>query len=274
MSNQIFGDNSPQIQTVVLFDHDGTTCLTNENAYSSIQFAVREVAKILNLDISLIESSWDQIFHETRGTTELYFLKVIFNKISTQKNTLEEFSKLYYSARANWYKNMKSYSQYTYDTYYPDAEELIFFCWKTPNIHLGIVTGNPEETMKERLATHLSEIFLTPNSINTYGNEASTREDLIKLAIEKAKNTIPGFKLNINKNIATNVIYIGDSRADLFAGITAEVKTIWIPSRSLQNQKDAISEDSIVLLRKLLPNAIYVTNSLESDNVKEFILKN
>lgn len=274
MSNQIYGDLSPQIQTLVLFDHDGTTCLTNENAYSSIQFAIREASKILKLDISVIEASWDQIFHETRGTTEQYTLKVIFNKISTHKNSLEEFSNLCYSARANWYKNMKSYSQYTYDTYYPDAEELIFYCWKTPNIHLGLVTGNPEETMKERLATHLSEIFFTPNSINTYGNEANTREELIKLSIEKAIKTIPGFKPHLNNNIATNIIYIGDSRADLFAGITAQVKTIWIPSRSLQNLKDAISEDSIVLLRKLLPNAIYISNSLESNEVKNYILNN
>jgi len=262
---------STDTQYLVLFDHDGTTCLTNENAYESIKYAVRESCKIMGIDLGDIEQKWDQLFHECRGTTELYFIQVVFNKLANHKQFIQDFANLYYTARANWYKNMKSYNHYTYDTYYPDAENLIFHCWKTPNIHIGLLTGNPEDTMKERLATHLSEIFLIPGAINTFGNEASSREELIKLAIDKAISRIPNFKITQNGNIITNVIYIGDSRADLFAGLAAQVKTIWVPSRTLQNLHDAMSEDSVMVLRKLLPSAILITNNLETPEVKKFI---
>jgi phosphoglycolate phosphatase-like HAD superfamily hydrolase len=273
MSTQIFGDNPDKKQDLlVLFDHDGTTCLTNENAYESIQYGIREAAKMLNIDISPIENNWDQFFHETRGTTEQYVLKVVFNKSTTNIHLFDDYANLYYTARANWYKNMKSYRHYTYDTYYPDAESLIFHCWKTPNIHLGLLTGNPIDTMRERLATHLSEIFFSPNSINTFGNEASSREELIRLSIEKAKARIPNFDLHLENNIATNVVYIGDSRADLFSGLTAQVKTVWIPSRMLQITKDSLSEDAIILLRKLLPKAIHITNSLETPETLDFVV--
>jgi phosphoglycolate phosphatase-like HAD superfamily hydrolase len=261
-----------ETQYLVLFDHDGTTCLTNDNAYESIKYAVREASKVMDINLGNIEEKWDQLFHECRGTTELYFIKVVFNNIANHKQSLEDFANLYYTARANWYKNMKSYNHYTYDTYYPDAENLIFHCWKTPNIHIGILTGNPEDTMKERLATHLSEIFFSSNTINTFGNEASSREELINLAVAKAESQIPNFKVNKINNVITNVIYIGDSRADLYACIDAHLKNIWVPSRTLQNLHDAMSEDSVMALRKLLPSAILITNNLESPEVKNFLV--
>ena len=258
--------------TLVLFDHDGTTCQTNDNAYDSLKYCIRESAKICKLDVTPIESNWDTFFHETRGTTERYGARVIFNRIGNNSVTFEDFEKIYYQARANWYKNMKSYNEYTYDTYYPDAENLIFHCWKTPNTHIGLVTGNPDQTMKERLASHLQELFFSEPNLNTFGNEANSRQELIKLSIQKAIDSIPNFEPKRDGNdLITNVIYIGDSRADLFAGMLARVKTIWIPSRMLQTVKDCKGEDAIQVISELMPNSIHITNSLEREEVLQFI---
>ncbi len=275
MSNQVYSNITDKRvdQTLVLFDHDGTTCLTNENAYDSIKFGLLEAAKQLDLDPAPLEDKWDKFFSSTTGTTELYGCKVTLDIIGNYTTSLEEFARLHFLGRANWYKNMKSYSTYIYDTYYPDAESLIYYCWKTPNIHIGLVTGNPSATIKERLATHLGEIFFKPNNINSFGDEALSREELIKLSIEKATKNIPNFEPKIENNCITNVIYIGDSKADLYAGLSARVKTIWVPSRSLQAAKAAMSDDTMVLLKKLIPDNILITNNLENQEVTDFIAK-
>lgn len=266
-------ERSDSVKILVLFDHDGTICETNNNAYESIKYGVREAAKLCKIDITLIENNWDSFFHETRGTTEMYVANYVFLRaLGGTEKALDEFRRIYYQARSNWYHNMKTYQEYTYDTYYPDAENLIFQCWKDSNVHIGLLTGNPEWTMKERLAKHLQELFFSDGCINTFGNESASRQGLIQLAIEKAQTSIPDFKLIKNSHgIIQNVIYIGDSRADLFAGILARVKTLWIPSRMLQTVKDAKSEDAICVLSDFLPGSILITNNLELPESLNFV---
>ena len=86
------------------------------------------------------------------------------------------------------------------------------------SILMGLVTGNLEPIAFGKLRkVNLDSFF----KIGGFGNESINRTDLVKLAIEKAKNK---FDLRIDNN----VFLFGDTPRDMIAGKEAGIKTIGV----------------------------------------------
>lgn len=224
---------------LLMLDHDGTLCNTNENAFESIKSATISASQIFTKDFTGENLDWNLVFSQTVGTTESYYVRVVANIISIPINQLKLFEERYYTARKNWYQNMINLNEYVWDTYYPDAEKLLLDTSKQHKIKIikYLVTGNPQQVINERIPQHVRYHFSdTKGNLNgTFGDEGLSRKDLILKTVEKAIKQ-QDFKPVCNGNrIITNAYYIADSKNDLYAGIEARVRTVWIPSRSLQH---------------------------------------
>ncbi len=264
----------PSVQTLILIDHDGTLCNTNTNAYDSIKYAARTACESIKVDYDKLNIDWDNLMSSLRGTTEKNLVKhVCYNyEIPIQQSSL--FEERFYHARANWYSNMKSYNEYVYDSYFPDAESLIHKVHTDPTKAVWVVTGNPKIVVEQRLAPHIRPYLNDKNGEigGAFGDEAISRPELINLAIDRAIKAYPGFHpIKNGFGFTTNVIYIGDGRYDFFAGLEAKVKTVWIPSRLLQDVKDSLTLDYIRFMKSILPTQIEITNNLASPSTLAFL---
>ena len=257
-----------------LIDHDGTLCQTNDNAYDSLVAAIKEASHFFGVDTTHLEDNWNQLFSSTTGTSEKFLGKVLFYKLNIQQDQLDNFLKRFYQSRANWYANMRAHGEYVQDTYYPDALQMIEYISQSENSLLMMVTGNPSQVIEQRFASSLRRFFSNGSDelFGAFGEEAETRQDLIDIAVQKANKHFCKFEANKDDNgFIDNVYYIGDSRADFFAGLKAKVKTIWIPSRQLQAFKQVASEDSISFIETHLSEQVCISNSLESEQVIKFL---
>lgn len=260
---------------LVLIDHDGTLCNTSPSAYESLKFAAQMACESVQININDLQVDWNTIFHQTRGSTERNFIRLFCFRHSVPLNQMGNFEERFYLARAVWFKNMKSFKENPYDTYFPDAENLINICSHHPNTTVWLITGNPIQVINERLAKHLRNYFTDKknNLLGSFGNEALTREELIQIAIQRAMKLLKGFvPLKDSLGFTTNVVYIGDARKDFFSGLNSRVKTVWIPSRSLQEVKDVLAEDYIIFLKQFLKHRIQIVNRIDSEEVLEMIL--
>jgi phosphoglycolate phosphatase-like HAD superfamily hydrolase len=266
---------SLRVKKLIMFDHDGTLCDTNENAYESIKYATNMAFSLLNINMDANIINWQSIFSETTGTTEKYFVEHIANIYSVPLNKRKWFEERYYKSRTKWYQNMSEFNEYVWDTYYPDAEKLLIDISKikTPEVILSLVTGNPSCVITERIPQHIKNHFYNSKKLlqGTFGEEGVTRKELLLKNIEKAKNEnsfIPRYDKN---NFITNAYYIADSKNDLYAGIEAKVNIIWIPSRSLQIFFKETSSNEIKIYKSFLPDNFLTTNNLTSEEVYKFL---
>lgn len=262
-------------QTLLMFDHDGTLCDTNENAYDSIKFATLSAVSTFNKNLTVNNIDWGHIFSETLGTTEKNFVQVAANMMSIPLSMHNLFEERFYISRKNWYQNMINLKEYVWDTYYPDAEKLLNDTEKEEraNIIKYLVTGNPIHVLEERIPKHIRMHFNSKENQlqGTFGNEALSRKELITKCVQKAIESYK-FRPIKNKNgIISNAYYIADSKNDFYAGIEAKVKTIWIPSRSLQNTISESNTQELKLFRQLMPESFITTNNLSSEEVYNFI---
>lgn len=260
-----------QTHKLILIDHDGTLCQTSPTAYDSIRYALEHALRVVKLTPKLIDL--DSIMTQLTGTTEKRLIQELISiyQIAPSKTSLFESS--FYAGRTNWYKTMESHDEFIFDTYYPDMEFLIEKTIKNPNYHLGLVTGNPSTVIDVRLAPHIKTHFTHDGKLfGSFGEESISRTELITLAISKAEATFPGFVPTKDINgFLSNVFYIGDSKHDFIAGLSAKVKTIYIPSRSLQHAKLVRGEEYVQLLGEVLKDEMVVTNDCASSTTFDFI---
>jgi len=262
---------SNNVKKLILIDHDGTLCQTNPFAYESIKYATTDIINKLNLTTNISASDWDEIFCNTMGTTEKNLARSISNILGIG---MDDFDMWFYSSRANWYRSMQGKSEFIFDTYYSDAEYLIGELFNDPTNKIMMVTGNPEEVMNIRLSRHMKKYFCDEKDdiLGGFGDECYTRQELIINAIADAKRLFGFIPMKNNSGFCDNVFYIGDGYNDFKAGITARVKTIWIPSRSLPAVREKVGNEHIKLLLDVLDNNVMVTNNLESKEVCDFVL--
>lgn len=262
------------MKKLVLFDHDGTICKSNDRTYDSLIFAAEQAALTIGIDIKKITVNWNKIFADTRGTTEknlAHYLLYLFH-IPLQK--FQEFERLFYLQRAAWFRNSKQFREYIYDLYYPDAEMLIDKLKIRNDVLLRLMTGNPSMVLQERISNYMRNTFGEPDGKlrGYFGESAYTRIDLLKIAINDTASKFKDFTLEKSpENYIKNVIYIGDSRSDLFTGLNARIKTVWIPSRSLQEVKDIQAEDAMNYIINSNKGNLLVTNNLNDPEVLSFI---
>ncbi len=262
------------MKRLILFDHDGTICKSNENAYDSMTYAAQQAAKHVGINIDKLDTDWNKVFNETRGTTEknLVHYLVYFFHIPLEK--FSEFERLFYLSREAWYKNMKKYKEFVYDLYYPDAEILIDNLKEKEENILRLVTGNPSNVLKQRIANFLKSSFINSEGklLGCFGESAYSRVDLLKLVISETEKEDSGFEVEQDdEGFIKNVYYIADSRADLFSALYAKIRMVWVASRTLQEVKDIESGDAIGYILKMHKDRILITNNLEDDDVLKFL---
>lgn len=260
---------------LVLIDHDGTLCDTNPYAYESMKFATEMACRGVKLDLKNLNINWEDLFAQTQGTTEKNYLRIFCFRYAIPFADINFFEERYYEARTVWYRNMKSFHENPYDTYYPDTENLINICNHRPNLNTWLMTGNPRQVMKERLAKHLLNYFSDERQEDlqgAFGDEAYSRDELFQIAIKKAELSIKGFKIiRDSLGFATNVIYIGDGRKDFFSALNAKIVSVWVPSRKLQETKEIATQDYMVFLKKMLGKRIQVVNRVDAEEVLSLI---
>ena len=260
-----------QAHKLILIDHDGTLCQTNPTAYDSIRYALEHALRVLKITPKF--TNLDSIMTQLTGTTEKRLIQEFVSIYQIMPSKAALFEASFYTGRTNWYKTMKSHDEFIFDTYYPDMEYLIDKAVSSSNCHLGLVTGNPSSVIDVRLAPHIREHFVNDGRLfGSFGEESISRTDLITQAIVKAQTAFEGFIPNRDVNgFLSNVFYIGDSKHDFIAGLSAKTKTIYIPSRSLQHAKLVKNEEYVVLLGEVLQGEMLVTNDCASAAALSFI---
>jgi phosphoglycolate phosphatase-like HAD superfamily hydrolase len=257
---------------LLLVDHDGTLCDTNPLAYDSMKYAFNTVVDILGINLRE-DIDWDKVFADTRGTTEKNLIRYLSYYCGIHFDKVKQLESKFYHFRAKWYENMRSCNEYIWDTYYPDAHQLVFECAKSNSYELWLLTGNPEVVLEERLSNSIKEIFSKNGKLQgVFGDLFYSREEVIEAALEKAKiefgeNIVDKDSIGFHKN----VYYVADSRSDFFAGIEAKVRTVWIPSRSLQDVIEKKDEDYVRFIENTLGDRVLIVNDLFSDEVKKFV---
>jgi len=266
-----------ETQYLVLIDYDEVICNTAPYAYESIKFAIQMACEAVQINFFALNINWENLFHITRGTTEKNFIKSFCFQYNIPLNRFDYFEERFYAARAIWFKNMKSFRENTYDTYFPDAENFIYICKKNKNIHLRLITGNPKIVMKERLADHLMKYFIDHKGklLGSFGDEALTREELINKTIEDAIKNIKNFSVKKDDlGFAKNIVYIGDAKNDVFSALNSYIKTVWVPSRSIQEVKNILATDYVIFLKKLLKDRFNVVNRIDDELVLKMLSLN
>ncbi|HQM15685.1 MAG TPA: HAD hydrolase-like protein [Candidatus Woesebacteria bacterium] len=259
---------------LVLFDHDGTFCQTNHNAYDSIKYAANKAFSLVDMEAPLPEINWDVIFHETKGTTEAYLARVLAFRYLSKIHLFEAFANYFYQARANWYHEQKQMGEFVDDSYYPDIEELLTWLSKNYDCHLGLVTGNPRSVLAERLKISYQKIFRNHSKelMGAFGNEAESRADLLLLALERFQK-YDGFKPQKDSNgYLQNVFYIADSENDFFSGLDAKMQMVWIPDRALSAIHDIKAKKHIQFIGSHAEFAqfVIVNNAMSSELLSYF----
>lgn len=257
---------------LLLVDHDGTLCDTNPLAYDSIRYAFETTLSVLK--IPYVEKvDIEKVMADLRGSTEKNLARYLCYMCAVPFDKTGPFEEKFYLFRAKWYESMKSGHEYVWDTYYPDTHQLLHDCMKSGVFKLWIITGNPKIVLQERLANSLKDMFSNGNGIQgVFGDEFYSRQESILEALKRAEKKY-GKRISKrdNNGFYENVYYIGDSRNDFFAGIEAKVKTIWVPSRTLQIATETKSTDYVRFITKTLKGEILITNDLYSKEVREFV---
>lgn len=258
---------------LILFDHDGTLCETNPLAYDSIKSAFHSAILSLKLPNN-VEIDWEKVFAETTGTTEKNVVRSIGYLGSIPLQMIPDLENKFYNFRAKWFQTMRESGEYVWDSYYPDAHQLAYECFRKKNIHGWLLTGNPEIVVKERITNSLRDIFIGKNGkmMGVFGNEALTREGLLQKAIEKGVHEFGKTMLTKDsKGFYKNIFYIADSRNDFFAGLDAQVKTVWVPSRKLQDIISIKNQDYVKFIKKMMGSEFLITNDLSSKEVYSYL---
>jgi phosphoglycolate phosphatase-like HAD superfamily hydrolase len=229
---------------LALWDYDGTLVLPREIATESMIEAAKMVVPA-NWSGDL---PWDQIFQETKGTTEKNLARVLASIYGVSEEGFEDFAQQFYEARGEYLRGQTSRivgrphltTELLLDVVsdidvYPDSLNLLQKLDAQPETLNILVTGNPEQA-EPRINPKIRKYFANPDGglRAIWGGEAMTRAELIKIAIEKAKGM--GFEPKEyhkwethGKFFYDNVFYFGDSENDLLAGIEAGVRTVYIP---------------------------------------------
>ena len=260
-------------QTLILFDHDGTLCQTNPNSYDSIIYAAKDAAIFFKVPSIYLDVDWDSLFALTRGTTELNLIHEIAKLYTIKEADLDTFTSAFIKARANWYKATRLTGDTIHDTYHSDSLQILDMIHTSEKHKSILVTGNPRDVIEIRLSKHVRKYFASRSGLfGAFGEEAKTRDEIIRIAIEKSIAQFPDFKpVYSDDGYIINVIYIGDSSHDMIAGLMSKVQVILIPSRDLAQKIDYVADSYNRFLAKTFEKHILITNNLTNKDALLFL---
>lgn len=189
---------------LVLFDMDGTLIAPNNKIHlESFNFAIESVLGRQVIDVGDTDHS---------GKTDA---NIIFEILKQEKVSEKEIK----NKTIEIIKKMESFFSENVSANNIQAlngvKELLTEI-KQKKILMGIVTGNIEFIAKEKLKLiNLINYF----KIGSFGDDCKNRTDLVKLAINKAKE-------KFDFNFENNVFVIGDTPKDIIAGKQAGAITL------------------------------------------------
>ncbi len=257
---------------IILFDHDETLSFADPVEAASLLYAFHFASRQLKLpkDSSL---DVEMLRLKTKGTTEKFLVDYYCALAAMPPKLIEQFHTYFYFGRSKWYANMLTDGEYIVSNYYSDAVELLDRCVRSIGVRCGLVTGNPEAVAKVKVAPNVLRTFTHKRQIMAaFGDQASTRQELLHKVVEKIQAFWPEFSVELdNLGFAKNVFYIADSEADFFAGLDCHYRVIWVPSRTLSEVKQVAASKPIAYIAQMLKKQTLITNNLLSPSVLKFL---
>lgn len=223
------------MQRLFLVDFDGVCVRSGLLTYDSLLLKINDVLRLINKD-PLDEKEWERISLDTDGSTELNLIKAVCQSrgiLGTRK--FNRFKTTFFILREEHLniidrKEADRFGRELNDQTYPDARHF-FSQQKELDTIMWLVTGNPRRSMRKRLDLNpdWKGLFIQNNEMGgAFGDEAFTRQELIKIAIKRAE--IKGFRIEKDTHSqALNIFYFGDTVKDLAAGIKTRVRTVFVP---------------------------------------------
>jgi phosphoglycolate phosphatase-like HAD superfamily hydrolase len=256
---------------LILFDHDKTINDSSPLEYESMLYATNRALSVIGTNLENISINLKEVLDRTAGTTEKNLVKSLTFECKIPYQRYSAFEKAFYIGRAEWYKeNLVRIKE----PYYKDAKALISTLKKDPQNIVGLITGNPKIVFNNRNTGYVLQNFskFGEDIIGAFGEEALTRDELLKLAIKRAETTY-GFKPTYDYlNFATNIWYIADTKKDMYSALYSGIRFIWIPTREIGLAMDLRFCDNIRFLDTYLEDRLTVTHSLDSDEAKSLFL--
>jgi phosphoglycolate phosphatase-like HAD superfamily hydrolase len=156
---------------LLLFDIDGTLLISQGLGRSAKALAMKEV---FGTDAGVMT-------HPFGGKTDWQILNELLHPLGWTTDTIGEHMPRYQQVFAG---HMQALSQHHVATALPGALELVCEMVARDDVLVGVVTGNTSETapVKLRLGGFDPAWF----KVGAYGNESHNRNDLPKLALQRA----------------------------------------------------------------------------------------
>ncbi len=213
---------------LLLFDIDGTLLISQGLGRAAKSLAMQEV---FGTDAGVMT-------HPFGGKTDWQILNELLHPLGWTTDTIGEHMPRYQQIFAG---HMQALSQEHVATALPGALELVQAMNQRSDVIVGVVTGNTRETAPVKL--RLGGFDPTWFKVGAYGNESHNRNDLPKLALERA------IAYTGQTIVPQDVWVIGDTLADVECAraIGAKVAVVLTGFEDkvllLASQPDVVLED-------------------------------
>jgi phosphoglycolate phosphatase len=217
------------ITRLILFDIDGTLLMSKGIGRESKRRAMQEYyGEVGNIDN-----------HVFGGKTDWYSLIELLEPFGKTSNDIGRELPMFENIMAQHMNDLRN--QYVADTI-PYAMELVNELRERDDTMVGLVTGNMSKTarIKLEMAGYDFEWF----AVGAYGNESPDRNDLPRLAIERAQ------ALTGQTFTGEQVIVIGDTAADIHAAQAVSATSVAVCTGFVHRDK-LICQDPDFLLADL-----------------------
>lgn len=196
---------------LILFDIDGTL---TASAIGHIEAHAVAYQKVFGIYGSIFMIDYD-------GKTDRQITKEVLTKLGFEKPEIEAKLSEHLRVMGEYYDSLKPYLK---PKLLPGVIETLEELSSNSNVLLGNVTGNLERIAKDKLeVAGIAEYF----DFGGFGSESDERPELVRLAIERARER--GFE-------GDDVYIIGDTPVDIYAGKMAGVKTIGVATGSYSRE--------------------------------------
>ncbi len=197
---------------LVLFDIDGTL---TASAIGHIEAHAIAYQKVFGIYGSIFMIDFD-------GKTDRRITKEVLAQLGIAEAEIEAKLPEHLQVMGEYYDSLKPYLK---PKLLPGVAELLEKLHNNSDVLLGNVTGNLERIAKDKLeVAGIAKYF----DFGGFGNESDERPELVKLAIERARER--GFE-------GDDVYVIGDTPVDITAGNAAGAKTIGVATGSHSQEK-------------------------------------
>lgn len=207
---------------LILFDIDGTL---TASAVGHIEAHAVAYQKVFGIYGSIFMIDFD-------GKTDRRITKEVLAKLGVTEAEIEAKLPEHLRVMGEYYASLKPYLK---PKLLPGVGAMLEKLSSNSDILLGNVTGNLEQIAKDKLeVAGIAKYF----DFGGFGSESDERPELVKLAIDRAKER--GFE-------GDDVYAIGDTPVDITAGNAAGARTIGVATGSYSQEKLQEAGAAIVL---------------------------